>query len=394
LLGLLGAGLLVACTAAPATPPPSPPLPSATPAPTPLAPTAVLLSPTAALRPPASAALSPPASAAGEVPIVVGQGAQQLRGQGSTFALPLYNLWFQQYTKLHPTVAFSYQPDGSGAGLAALQQGHVDFAASDIPPAAGAPPGLVQIPAVAGAVVLAYQGTGLPPGLVLDGDTAAAIFSGQIQQWNDPAIMALNPGVALPGTPIRIVHRADASGTTAIFTSYLAHVNSNWQGTIGSGETVAWPVGQAAAGSAGVVARLQQTDGALGYMGLTTAVQARLAYARLKNQAGSVVEATVESIGAAGDDLQGDLGASVVNSPDPESWPIVGFTYLVVDHDLHTLPDGAHAQALVDFLSWTAQDGQRSVEDLFYASPNAAVQTQIKAILRTLTYRGQPLAVP
>lgn len=344
-------------------------------------------------------ATAPPAAAAAptNTPVQVGSGSVLLNGAGATFPVPIYSKWFQAFsTKVNKDVAFNYQPIGSGGGITAITAKTVDFAGSDAPLSdaqLAKAPGLLHIPTVAGAVVLAYNVQGVSQALVLDGDTVTGIFMGDITKWNDPKIAALNSGVTLPDADIAVVHRSDGSGTTNIFTSYLAAVNAGWQSKVGAGTTVNWPVGLGGKGNPGVAGLVKQTDNSIGYVELAYAVQNKIPYAKMKNKAGQVVEATVESTVAAanGATVPDDFRMSIVNSADPAAWPIAGFTYLLVYKDLNNLKDAGKAKALGDFLWWAEHDGQEMSKDLLYARPAPDVATKIEAELRTITFNGAPV---
>ncbi|HMA34059.1 MAG TPA: phosphate ABC transporter substrate-binding protein PstS [Chloroflexia bacterium] len=337
------------------------------------------------------------AAAPTNTPVQVGSGSITLTGAGATFPVPIYSKWFQQYsTTVNKDVAFNYQPIGSGGGITAITAKTVDFAGSDAPlkdDQLAKAPGLLHIPTVAGAVVLAYNVQGVTSGLTLDGPTVAGIFNGDITKWNDPKLAALNAGVTLPDQDIAVVHRSDGSGTTNIFTSYLAAVSPDWQSKVGAGTTVNWPVGLGGKGNPGVAGLVKQTDGAIGYVELAYAKQNNIPYAKLKNQAGQVVDATVDSTNAAtnGITIPDDFRVSIVNSADPGAWPIAGFTYLLVYKDLNNIKDAAKAKALVDYLWWAEHDGEGLTADLLYARPSAALTTKIEAELRSITFNGSPV---
>ena len=344
-----------------------------------------------------SGATTPAAAAPTNTPVQVGSGSVQLNGAGATFPVPIYSKWFQAYsTSVDKNVAFNYQPIGSGGGISAITAKTVDFAGSDAALSddqLSKAPGLLHIPTVSGAVVLAYNVQGVSSGLVLDGDTVAGIFNGDITKWNDPKIAALNTGMTLPGADIAVVHRSDGSGTTNIFTSYLSAVNPNWKSKVGAGTTVNWPVGLGGKGNPGVAGLVKQTDGSIGYVELAYAVQNKIAYAKMKNQAGQVVDATVDSTTAAanGVTIPDDFRITIVNSADPAAWPIAGFTYLLVYKDLNNIKDATKAKALVNYLWWAEHDGEGMAKDLLYAPPVPALTTKIEAELRSITFSGSPV---
>jgi len=215
--------------------------------------------------------------------------AQNLTGAGATFPYPLYSKWFDEYRQ-KTGVAINYQSIGSGAGIQQVRAGTVDFGASDAPLSDDAlrdmPRAVVHFPMVAGAVVLAYDLPGLSAPLVLSSDVVTAIYLGKITTWNDRRLAALNPGTVLPAAPILPVHRSDGSGTTYIFTTYLASASTQWKELVGAGTAVSWPVGIGGKGNDGVAGLVRQTPGSVGYVELAYAKQNRLTVAALRNRAG------------------------------------------------------------------------------------------------------------
>jgi phosphate transport system substrate-binding protein len=320
--------------------------------------------------------------------------AQQLTGAGATFPFPLYSKWFDAYHRMQPGVTINYQSIGSGGGIQQLKNGTVDFGASDAPLSneerASMPARVAHFPTVAGAVVLSYNLRGVPTGLKLSGDVTADIFLGKVTRWNDPRIAAMNDGVKLPASAIAVVHRSDGSGTSYIFTNYLAAVSADWKGKVGAGKSVNWPVGLGGKGNEGVAGLIRQVPGSLGYVELAYAVQNRLAYAQLKNRAGKFVAPSVESTTAAAAGaakaIQTDVRASIVNSPNPNAYPIAGFTYLLMYQDLK---DAAKGKVLIEFLRWAMTDGQKSAAPLNYAPLPQAIVAQNFATLAGLTIAGR-----
>jgi phosphate transport system substrate-binding protein len=296
-----------------------------------------------------------------------------LNGAGATFPKPLYVEWIGEFQTVNPGVKINYQGVGSGGGIEQFTKLTVDFGASDAPmkdeeiaaaeTASGAK--VLHIPTVFGSVVLAYSLSDIPE-LKLDSDTVAAIFLGEITNWNDAKIAALNPGVALPDKAIQVVHRSDSSGTTSIFTGYLTSVNQEWADKVGKGKEVQWPVGVGGQGNDGVAAVIQQQEGSIGYVELSYAIESKLTMASLKNQAGNFIVPSLESTSAAaaGADFPEDLRFSVANSPNPDAYPIVGATWILA-YDKMT--DAAKAAALKAFLTWSLNDGTAIAEDLGYA---------------------------
>ena len=302
-----------------------------------------------------------------------------LNGAGSTFVNPAMSKWAYQYNIDHPNVTINYQSVGSGAGISQYKAGTVDFGATDAPLSdsdlATMPAPTIHIPVVAGCVVLAYNIPGVNSGLKLDSDAVAGMFLGKIKNWNDPKITSLNPDLKLPSTAITIAHRADGSGTSFIFTDYLCSVSTAWANGPGKGKSINWPAGVGGKGNEGVAGLITQTPGCIGYVEFAYAIQAKMAYATLKNQAGAFVAPSIDSTSAAAnaaaDNLKQDVRTSIVNGNSQDAYPIVGFTYLLVSK---TPKDPAKAKALNDFLTWCLGDGQKMSADLEYGPLPQSVQ--------------------
>ncbi|HDN79945.1 MAG TPA: phosphate ABC transporter substrate-binding protein PstS [Chloroflexi bacterium] len=301
-----------------------------------------------------------------------------LNGAGATFPLPIYTEWIHLYSQQNPSVIINYQGIGSGGGQKAILDGTVDFAGSDSPlneEHYRRMPDLQMLPMVAGAIVLAYNLEGVDS-LVLDGPTAARIFMAEITRWNDAAIARLNPDAHLPDAPITVVHRSDGSGTTEIFTSYLAAVYPEWEEKVGVGKAVEWPVDKAGSGiggkgNPGVAHAIQITPNSIGYLELSQALENDIPFADLINAAGKRVRANAETMQAAMAAMAGAFDerftARIVNAPGENSWPIMGYTYLI----LHMEPeDCAKAKALADFIRWAITDeaAARKAAEMGYAT--------------------------
>ncbi len=311
--------------------------------------------------------------------------AQTINGAGATFPDPIYRKWFQEFHTANPNVSFNYQAVGSGAGIAQYKAGTVDFGATDAPmpdaDQAGMRPAL-HIPTVAGAVVLAYNVPGVGPGLRLSGDLIAGIYLKQITTWNDPRIAKENPSLKLPATPITVVHRADGSGTTYIFTSYLSAVSGEWKGRVGSGKSVSWPVGIGGNGNQGVAGLIRNSPGGIGYVELAYAVKGNLAYGPVRNRSGNYVLASTASTTAAANAAAGrmakDVRVAIVDGPGTNTYPIAGFTYLLIPKNPG---DAAKGKAMVDFLKWAMGPGQKMADDLLYAPlPPAVIALNERAL--------------
>jgi phosphate transport system substrate-binding protein len=327
--------------------------------------------------------------------------ATRIEGAGATFPNPIYQRWVTEYQRSHPDVQINYQSIGSGGGIKGVINKTVDFAGSDAPMSkselgqAGA--AVVHIPTVAGSVVAAYNLPGFQGELKLDGPTLAGIFMGTISSWNDPAIAALNEGARLPNTAITPAWRTDGSGTTFVFTSYLATQSEEWKSTVGAAKSVEWPAGQGGKGNEGVSAIVQQTPGAIGYIELNYATQNRLPFASMKNQAGKFVKASPETVSAAGEAALKKMNngiADIWNQPGDNAYPISAYTYVIVYQDLGSLKDRNKARALVDFLTWaTGEQGQRIAAEMDYAPLAPSVRQKVTEQLNKLTFGGNRLGV-
>ena len=324
-----------------------------------------------------SAATSPsPASSA--------TAGADLTGAGATFPQPIYSKWFSDYAA-KTGVKINYQSIGSGGGIRQIQEGTVDFGASDAPmtddemaKAKGGP--IFHFPTVLGADVITYNVPGVTQSLQLTGDVVADIFLGKIKKWNDARIAGLNQGVKLPASDILVVHRSDGSGTTYVFTDYLTAVSPAWASGPGKAKDVKWPVGLGGKGNEGVAGQIKQTPGTIGYVELAYANQNRLPVARLKNAAGQFVSPTIASITAAAAGALEKLGpntdyrVSIVNAPGAEAYPISSFTWLLV---YQRQQDSAKGKKLVDFIRWALTEGEGSAAALDYAPIPEAVSKQL-----------------
>jgi phosphate transport system substrate-binding protein len=321
-----------------------------------------------------------------------------LTGAGATFPDPIYEKWFQDFRSVESGAKINYQAIGSGGGVQQYTAGTVDFGASDAPLKDEEVQAItvqgrdvIQIPTVLGGVVIAYQAAGIDTGLKLDGATAAKLFLGTITTWNDPAIAALNSDVALPATPIQIVHRSDESGTTKVFTSWLADESAEWKSQVGADKAVQWPVGTGGDGNDGVAAGITQTDGALGYLSFDFAVSSGLGVASIKRDSdGQFVAPSVDSISAAGGILKFPITAdtNILNSTAAGAYPISTTTYLLVNP---APSDQNKGQTIVDFVYWALTKGQDGVSSLNYSPLPSDIQAQALALLDGITFNGQTL---
>ena len=315
--------------------------------------------------------------------------ASAIQGSGSTFDAPLFSKRFAAYAQVPCGQAVSYLADGSGAGLNDLLGQQVDFAATDIPLTNGAlarsqhgP--ILHIPVTLGSEAIIYHVIGVPSQLKLTGPVLANIFLGHITAWNDPAIAQLNPGVALPPESITVIHRSDGSGTTGIFSHYLAQESRTWNKQVGAGYTVNWPVGIGFRGNGGVADEVQSYTGSIGYVELSYALRLQLPYAMIQNAAGQYVAPSIQGAQAAAANvatLPADLRFYIVNAPGADAYPISGFSFVIV---YQQQTDTAKGQALANLLWWMIHDGQQYATSLHYAAlPDTMVtrsETQIRAM--------------
>jgi phosphate transport system substrate-binding protein len=372
--------LLAGCTSA------NTPIPTAAPA----APSNPTTAPAVAPTTPAAA----PATTPGSSQAASGQ-TLTLNGAGSTFDNPLFSKAFSEYTKLHPNVQANYQSVGSGAGIQQLTQGTVDFGATDAPltdeQMAAAENDVVHVPVTLGAVSVAYNLPGINEGLKLSGDALAKIYLGTIKKWNDPAIAQLNPDLQLPSTDIAVVHRSDGSGTTDIFTTYLASASQAWKDQVGSGLSVDWPVGLGGKGSEGVAGQVKQIPGGIGYFEMAYSKQNNLTSAAIQSGdqylAPSVDGATACAAGVA-DKLPADLRVRIAGCTGQNAYPISGFSWVVLHQNQK---DASRGEVMVNLLWWLTHDGQQYSKDLFYAPLPQQVVSKDEQKLSSIQANGQPI---
>jgi phosphate transport system substrate-binding protein len=296
-----------------------------------------------------------------------------LTGAGATFPNPIYTKWFDAYNK-QTGVQINYQSIGSGGGIRQFTEGTVDFGASDAPMTdeqlQAVKGKVLHVPTVLGAVVATYNlaSVGKTP-LRFDGPTLADIFLGRITRWSDRRLAALNPGVRLPDQDIIVVHRSDGSGTTYIFTDYLAKISAEWKAKVGRATSLQWPTGLGGKGNEGVTQQVKQTEGSIGYVELIYAISNGLPAALVKNADGALVEPNLKSVSAAASGAQlgpsTDFRVSITNAPGKDSYPLSSFTWLLIRSEN---PDTAKGQALRRFLAWMlTPEAQRMASDLHYA---------------------------
>ena len=321
----------------------------------------------------------------------VGSGA--LTGAGATFPAPFYTKAFYTYSQQYPQVTVNYQSVGSGAGIQQFIKGTVDFGASDVPmgatdiASAGGPDTLTQIPATLGVISIAYNLSGVTK-LQLDGPTLANIYLGHIKKWNDPAITVLNAGVNLPNSDIQVVHRSDGSGTTYHFTDYLAKVSDEWKTKVGTAKSVSWPAGIGGNGNQGVAQAVTPTAGAIGYVELAYVVQTKMSQAYLRNKNGNFVQASVEgaTAAAAQNTSVSATNFSITDEPGDTTYPIAGFSWLIVRT---SISDANKGKAVVYLIKWLVTEGQSIGAGLQYAPLPTSVQSLALANLKLIKAGGQ-----
>ena len=320
-------------------------------------------------------------------------GTVLLNGAGATFPYPLYSKWIAEYKAVDPTVRINYQSIGSGGGVRQIVAGTVDFGASDVPiepdEERGAAGPVLHIPTAVGSVVVSYNVSGVTAPLKLTPEALASIWLGETKRWNAPLVAEQNPGVSLPDAPIVVVYRTDGSGTTAIFTRYLAAVNSRWAKDVGAGKSVRWPVGIGAKGNEGVTAQLQSTPGTIGYTELAYVRQNRLPRAELRNTAGRFVGPGSSAAQAAAEavTMPTSFQVSLESAAGEAAYPLAAYTYLLV---YENVADARRGAALARFLWWTVHDGQRFARALDYSPLPASVVTQVEVSLKRLRAGGKP----
>jgi len=310
-------------------------------------------------------------------------GKVQLTGQGATFPAPLYQNWFVLLNRKIPNLQVNYQGTGSGAGVEQFIKGTVDFAGSDVAmkdeEIAKVSKGVILLPVTAGSIVLAYNLPGVPK-LQLSQPTFIDIFLGKITKWNDPKIAKDNPGVTLPDLPITVVHRADGSGTTAVFTENLAAMSPEWKTKVGAGKSVQWPQGKfiGAKGNDGVTASIKNNSGAIGYVEYGYAKQNKVSFAVLGNKAGKFVEATPQTGAAtlAAVQLPPNLRAFILNPDGEAAYPFVTYTWLLVYKKYDNPQKALAVEAMIDY---AINEGQKQSEVLGYIPLPKEVREKVAA---------------
>ncbi|MEN5181136.1 phosphate ABC transporter substrate-binding protein PstS [Comamonas odontotermitis] len=301
--------------------------------------------------------------------------AEEATGAGASFPAPLYSKWAADYNKA-TGVKINYQSVGSSAGIKQIDAKTVDFGASDMPLKDDElnQKGLVQFPTVIGGIVPVVNIKGINPGqLKLSGQVLGDIYLGKITKWNDPAITALNPGVALPDAAIAPVRRADGSGTTFGFTNYLSKVNTEWKDKVGEGAAVNWPTGAGGKGNEGVAAYVGRLPNSIGYVEYAYVKQNKMTFAQLKNSEGNFVspDDTSFKAAAAGADWTKSFYQILTNQPGKDSWPITSATFILM-HKTQDKP--AQAATSLKFFEWAYKSGDQTADGLDYVPMPASVK--------------------
>ena len=309
------------------------------------------------------------------------QAAGAISGAGATFPAPVYAKWAEQY-KAASGASLNYQAIGSGGGIKQINASTVDFGASDKPlkPGELAAGGLAMFPTVIGGVVPVMNLPGIKPGQVrMTGANLADIYRGAIKKWNDPILAKANPGVALPNLPITVVHRSDGSGTTFLFTSYLAMKAAHWASDVGANDSVSWPTGLGGKGNDGVAAFVKQTPGAIGYVEYAYAKQNAKTYALMQNKSGAFVTPDAKNFAAAAANAKWASAPGfyllLLDQPGADAWPITGATFILV-HTKQT--DAAKAKEVLSFFDWCYKNGDAAADQLDYVALPASVKDLIR----------------
>jgi phosphate transport system substrate-binding protein len=349
-------------------------------------------------------------------PSTTGNGAGQSAGSvalnaaGATFPLPVYTEWIYDYKSIDPSVLINYQGIGSGGGKKGIIDNTLDFAGSDsvlIDTEYAAGKDLQMFPMLAGAVVPIYSITGVTKDdkpLILDRTTLVGIYDGTINKWNDSKLIALNPELAskLPDDQITVIHRSDGSGTTEIFTNSLAAFSQDWSNNVGAGQSVEWPVDKAGngiggKGNQGVAAAVQNTPDSIGYVELSYAVLNKILYTQMVDKAGNIVTANSDSLTSAMNDYKDSfsdqLTAKIVDGPGNDSWPIAGYTYIILH--MNNMADCNRAQKIIEFLHWslTDKDAAKKAADLGYSVLPDVIRTRVLTRMGGVTCKGQKIVV-
>lgn len=315
-----------------------------------------------------------------------------INGAGATFPNPMYSKWFDEYHKKNPNLQINYQSIGSGGGIKQVTEGTVDFGATDGPMTDeqlktyqdkhGS--GILHFPTVLGAVVPTYNIPGVDAVLNFTPEALAGIFLGKLTKWNDPLITGPNKGVKLPADDIVVIHRAESSGTTYVWTDYLSKVSEEWKTKVGKGTAVNWPAGLGGKGNEGVTGTIKNTPDSIGYVELIYAEANKIPYGNVRNSSGVFVKASLAGVTAAAagaaKEMPDDFRVSITNAPGKDAYPISSFTWLLIPEKFS---DSAKRDALKGFVTWMLGDGQNYAEALSYARlPKEVVAKEKKELAK------------
>ncbi len=328
-------------------------------------------------------------------PVHADPAVESVSGAGASFPYPVYSKWMIRYNQ-STGVKLTYRSVGSGAGIAQISAKTVDFGASDEPLKMEAltEKGLVQFPMIMGGVVPVFNLPNQRRGqLRLTPELLTDIFLGKIKKWNDRKIAAVNQDVSLPDTDITVVHRADGSGTTWIFTNYLKKVSPEWKEQVGSGKTVSWPTGVGGKGNEGVSALVKKTAGSIGYVEFAYAIRERLKFVRLQNAAGKFVTPSIQAFQAAASNADWEHAPgfflNLTDQPGEKSWPICGASYILIYKDQ---PDVAKAASMLKFFDWCFKNGDDIAKGLHYVPIPGKVYGLVESVwAKEVASAGRPV---
>ena len=308
--------------------------------------------------------------------------ATDITGAGSSFVYPVLSKWSATFAETTGN-KLNYQSVGSGAGVAQIKEGTIDFGASDAPMSSEdlTKFGLGQFPVVVGGIVPIVNLQGVQAGQVkLDGKLLADIYLGKVARWSDPAIAALNPGVKIPDLKITVVHRSDGSGTSFNFTNYLAKVSPEWASKVKFGTAVEWPAGVGGKGNEGVSQYVRQIPGSIGYVEYAYATKNKLSYTQLQNASGAWIQPNAETFAAAAATADWksakDFNVIMTNAPGAQAWPITATTWVIM---YKKAKNASHSKVAFDFFKWSLEKGQSQASSLDYVALPAPLVQQIEA---------------
>lgn len=313
--------------------------------------------------------------------------AADITGAGATFPYAVYTKWAEAY-KGATGNQVNYQGIGSSGGIKQIKAKTVDFGGTDAPLKEEELDALkmVQVPTVMGGVTIVMNVPGIESGkLKLDGAAAADMFRGAIKKWNDPAIARLNPGVKLPDLAVTVAHRSDGSGTTFAFSNYLAKQSMAFKRDVGAGTTVNWPAnGVGGKGNPGVAANVQKIAGAIGYVDIADAMKNKMSFVALKNKAGNYIvpnqDAVADAAAGANFKVKG-MAPDLLDQTHKNAWPITSATYILA---YEKGADAARQKGVVDFFTWSLNNGQKMAEDLGFVPLPASVVKMVEAEMKNI----------